>query len=82
MRHPGSYQQNDVKMPPMTISKEIWIGMLEVRPRMDAKVIAEATGAFVNVITWADDCKDFYRKATELMITCIWKLFLSKILNH
>ena len=47
--------------------KEIWIGMLEVRPRMDAKVIAEASGAFVNVLTWADNSQEFCRKATELM---------------
>jgi hypothetical protein len=51
----------------MRAMKEIWIGMLEVRPRMDAKVIAEARGAFVNIITWAEDSEEFCRKATELM---------------
>ncbi len=51
----------------MTKSKEIWIGMLEVRSRMNAKVIAEASGAFVNVITWADSSEEFCRKATELI---------------
>ena len=34
--------------------------MLKVRPRMDAKVIAEAIGAFVNVVTWADDSEGFF----------------------
>ena len=38
-----------------------------MRPRIDSKVIAEASGAFVNVITWAADSEEFYRKATELM---------------
>ncbi len=47
--------------------KRIWIGMVEVRSTPDSKVIADAEGAFFNVLTWAVDRDEFWRKVLELM---------------
>jgi hypothetical protein len=47
--------------------KEIWIGMVEVRPSIDSSVIADADGAFVNVLTWASNSNEFRQKVGELM---------------
>ena len=47
--------------------REIWIGMVEVRPFADSKLISDADGAFVNVLTWAVDSDEFACKAGELM---------------
>lgn len=49
-----------------TESREIWIGMVEVRP-LDTKLLGGVNGAFVNVLTWARDLEEFRRKARELM---------------
>jgi hypothetical protein len=54
-------------MPPVEEQKQIWIGMVEVRPSVDSRVISEASGAFVNVLTWAIDSEEFRQKAGELM---------------
>ncbi len=47
--------------------KEIWIGMIEVRPFDDSKLLADVNGAFVNVLTWAINLEEFRRKVEELM---------------
>lgn len=48
-------------------SPEIWIGLVEVRPRKNSGILGNVEGAIVNVITWALDAKEFQKKATELM---------------
>ena len=47
--------------------KEIWIGMVQVVPSLDARVISDASGAFVDVLTWAADLAEYRAKVTELM---------------
>jgi hypothetical protein len=41
--------------------------MVEVRPFADSEVLADASGAFVHVLTWAVDSNEFERKARDLM---------------
>jgi hypothetical protein len=47
--------------------RDIWIGMVEVRPFDDSELLAGVSGAFVNVLTWAADSEEFRRKAGDLM---------------
>jgi hypothetical protein len=51
----------------MATANEVWIGMVEVRPFKDSKLLDDATGAFVNVLTWAASEDEFCAKARELM---------------
>jgi hypothetical protein len=51
----------------MNTKKEIWIGMAEVRPFEDSKLLEGASGAFVNVLTWAATEDEFRAKARTLM---------------
>ena len=41
--------------------------MLEIQPLFDATLLADATGAFVNVLTWASGSEEFQKKSQELM---------------
>jgi hypothetical protein len=51
----------------MSAKKEIWIGMVEVRRFEDSKLLQGSSGAFVNVLTWAESQDEFQRKARTLM---------------
>jgi hypothetical protein len=46
-----------------TKKKELWIGKVEVRPLKGSRTLGDAKGAFVNVVTWASDARDFRRNA-------------------
>jgi hypothetical protein len=50
-----------------SIVKKIWIGKVEVRPFEDSVLLADALGAFVNVLTWAADAQEYLRRIRELM---------------
>jgi hypothetical protein len=40
--------------------KELWIGVVEVRPLYgNHQILGNRKGAFVNIITWASDKKEF-----------------------
>jgi hypothetical protein len=52
---------------PSSEPPEIWIGKLEIRPFFDSALLGDATGAFVNVLTWASNPDQFRRKCGELM---------------
>ncbi len=46
---------------------QVWIGMIEVRPLPDCKLLETDAGAFVNVLTWAANEGQFRKKAEMLM---------------
>ena len=61
--------------------KELWIGVVEVRPRNGPnKILCDRRGAFVNIVTWASDAADYKRKA-ELVIGDLGDLFVSEVVN-
>jgi hypothetical protein len=61
--------------------KQVWIGMVEVRPRDEGhELLRNARGAFVNIITWASD-KDEYRDKVEFLISSMGGMFKSKVEN-
>jgi hypothetical protein len=47
--------------------KEIWIGKVEVRNLVGATFLADAKGAFVNMVTWAASTQEF-RNNVELVL--------------
>jgi hypothetical protein len=52
----------------MGANKEsIWIGLVEVSPLEDAEVLRDASGAFVNLVTWASNEAEFREKAKIVM---------------
>jgi len=46
---------------------EIWIGLVDVRPLPDSEILKDASGAYVNVLTWAVDAEEYRAKVGELM---------------
>ncbi len=47
--------------------KRLWIGKVEVRAPKATDVLADAKGAFVNLVTWASDIDEFKSNA-ELVL--------------
>jgi hypothetical protein len=47
--------------------KQLWIGLVEVRPLEGCDILDDAKGAFVNIVTWAADA-DEYRRNAELVL--------------
>lgn len=43
--------------------KRLWIGLVEARPLDGCTVLDTAKGAFINIVTWAEDADEFRRKA-------------------
>ncbi|MGZ4888937.1 MAG: hypothetical protein ACXWBH_07135 [Candidatus Angelobacter sp.] len=43
--------------------KEIWIGLIEVRPLEGSEILDDAKGAFINVVMWANSIDDYTRKS-------------------
>jgi len=43
--------------------KQLWIGKVEVRPLKGSRILEDAKGAFVNIVTWARDADEFTRRA-------------------
>jgi len=52
-------------MPPKP--KQLWIGLVEVRPLQGSTILDDAKGAFVNIVTWASDANE-YRHNAELVL--------------
>ena len=60
-------------------TKELWIGVLEVRPLYgDHPILGNAKGAFVNIVTWASDKEEFKNKA-EFIVEKLGGLFVSEV---
>lgn len=49
------------------MKKELWIGLVEMRP-FDRKKYG-ATGAFVDILTWASDASEYRQKAETIAAT-------------
>ena len=65
----------------MTRQKELWIGMVEVRPSGGkSAILGDMKGAFVNLVTWASDA-DEYRHNAELIMTKLGGLFVSEVVD-
>jgi hypothetical protein len=47
--------------------KQIWIALVSVQPLPDSEILKDASGAHVNVLTWASGAAEFREKAQELM---------------
>ncbi len=61
--------------------KQLWIGMVEVRPRDGrSEILGDMKGAFVNIVTWASDAEQYKRNA-ELIIGKLGGLFVSEVVN-
>ena len=43
--------------------KEIWIGLIEVKPLEGCEILDDAKGAFINVVMCASSNEDFRRKS-------------------
>lgn len=41
------------------MNKQLWIGLAEVQPLPDCKLLEEAKGAYVHVMAWANDADEF-----------------------
>lgn len=50
----------------MKRTKELWIGLVQVRARPNSKVLGPAKGAYFNMITWAASGAEFKKKAAQL----------------
>ncbi len=48
--------------PALSNSRELWIGLVEVRPE-SGDILGDAKGAFVHVVTWASDPEEYRRNA-------------------
>jgi len=48
-----------MNIPNKNTKKQLWIGKVEVRPLKGSRILGDAKGAFVNVITWASNAKEY-----------------------
>ena len=63
-----------------TESRQLWIGLVEVRPLVGKnEILGDAKGAFVNIVTWATDRTE-YRRNAELVIGDLG-LFVAELVN-
>lgn len=64
-----------------TQQKQLWIGLVEVRPLTKrSKILDDMKGAFVNIVAWAADAGEYNRKV-DLIISRLGGLFVSEIAN-
>jgi hypothetical protein len=60
--------------------KELWIGTVEVRPlRQRSEVLGDTKGAFVNIVTWAGDAREYERNVQ--VVAGELDLFVNEIVN-
>ena len=48
----------------VSMNKQIWIGLAEVRPLPGCKLLEEAKGAYVHVMAWAETPEELHKKAS------------------
>ena len=57
------------------MNKQLWIGLAEVLPLAECKLLDEAKGAYVHVMAWANTADDFrsavIKRATELALILV-----------
>lgn len=57
------------------MNKQLWIGLAEVLPLAECKLLEEAKGAYVHVMAWADTADEFraavVQRATELALVLV-----------
>ena len=69
------------KMAARKNSKQLWIGMVEVRSLQGhSEILGDAKGAFANIVTWAADGEE-YRRNAELVIGDLGGLFVSEVVD-
>src|SRR5438034_1387663 len=49
-------------------TKRLWIGKVEVRAAKPTDVLADAKGAFVNLVTWASNIDEFKKNAELVLV--------------
>ena len=61
-------------------SKQLWIGLVEVRPlNSHSEILGDTKGAFVTIVTWASDAEE-YRRNAELVIGHLG-LFVAEVIT-
>lgn len=71
--------ESDHREKPSSRRKELWIGVVEVRPLGEcSEFLGDAIGAFVNVVTWARD-EASYSENIEKLITHLGGLFVAGV---
>ena len=59
--------QTNQNMTPQEKGKQLWIGLVEVRAAKATDILADARGAFVNLVTWTSNINEF-RSNAELVL--------------
>jgi hypothetical protein len=59
--------------------KQLWIGKVEVRPLKGSTPLGDAKGAFVNIVTWAQNVEG-YRRNADLVLGKL-RLFVVEVEN-
>lgn len=59
--------------------KQLWIGKVEVRPLRGSRILGDAKGAFVNIVTWATDAEE-YRRNVDVVLSKLG-LFVVEVEN-
>jgi len=59
--------------------KQLWIGKVEVRPLKGSSTLGDAKGAFVNIVTWAQNVEE-YRRNADLVLGEL-RLFVVEVEN-
>ncbi len=61
--------------------KQLWIGLVEVRPLPGGSaILGDTKGAFVNIVTWASDVDEYNRK-THVLIEDLGGLFICEVID-
>jgi len=61
--------------------KQLWIGMVEVRPlKSTSDILGNTKGAFANIVTWASDAED-YRRNAEMVVADLGGLFVLEVVD-
>ena len=47
------------------MNKQIWVGLVEVKPQPGCEMLKEGKGAFVHTMAWAEDAVHFQRVLTR-----------------
>jgi hypothetical protein len=58
-------EQNEVLITPVA-DRQLWIGLVELRPLPSGDLLLGAAGAFTRVVTWASNTTEYRQKAEVL----------------
>jgi len=68
-----------MNIPTSQATKQLWIGKVEVRPFKGSTTLEDAKGAFVNIVTWAQNVEE-YRRNADLVLGKL-RLFVVEVEN-